>query len=262
MPRPERSFRTEAIILKRRDFGEADRLLTVLTPRFGKLDVIAKGARKPTSTKTGHVELFTRVDLLVHRGRDLGIAVQAEMQNPWQALREDLGRGAYASYVAELLDRFTAIGDEDLADLFILLDQTMQNLCQDDDPRLAVRYFEVRLLDAVGFRPELNECVVSREPIEPEDQYFSYADGGVVRPEHAIKSTSFVPIPMVTLKVLRHMQRSPYPQVKALQISTDLHDDLERIVLGYITHVLEQKLQSVDFIRRVRQFRVEQGPGG
>jgi DNA repair protein RecO (recombination protein O) len=77
----ERSFRTDAIILKRRDFGEADRLLTILTPRYGKLDVIAKGARKPTSSKTGHVELFTRADMLIHKGRDLDLAVQAMSPN-------------------------------------------------------------------------------------------------------------------------------------------------------------------------------------
>ena len=262
MPRPDRSFRTDALILKRRDFGEADRILTILTPRHGKLDAIAKGARKPTSSKTGHVELFTRADMLIHRGRDLGIVVQAELQNPFQALREDLQRGAYASYVAELLDRFTQSGDEDLGAVFSLFDRTLHNLCADDDPRLAVRYFEIRLLDAVGFRPELNECVISREKIEPEDQYFSYADGGVVRPEQAVKSTSFVPIPMVTLKIMRYMQRSAYHQVKTLDISATLHDDLERILLGYITYVLEQKLQSVAFIRRVRQFRHEQGPPG
>ena len=68
MSRFERAFRTQAIILKRRDFGEADRILTVFTPAYGKLDVIAKGARKPTSTKTGHVELFTRTDMLIHKG--------------------------------------------------------------------------------------------------------------------------------------------------------------------------------------------------
>lgn len=262
MSRPDRSFRTDAYILKRRDFGEADRLLTVLAPRYGKLDVIAKGARKPASKKTGHVELFTLTDLLIHRGRDLGIVVQAEMRKPFQGLREDLQRGAYASYVAELIDRFTADGDEDSAQLCDLLDQTFENLCADDDPRLAVRYFEMRLLDAVGFRPELNECVISREMIQPEDQYFSFAQGGVIRPEHAPRSINFVPISMVTLKVLRHMQRSPYGKVKTLQISTELHDDVERIMLGYITYLLEQKLQSVDFIRRVRQFRLEQGAGG
>lgn len=259
MPRPDRSFRTDAFILKRRDFGEADRLLTILTPRHGKLDVIAKGARKPTSSKTGHVELFTRSDMLIHRGRDLGIAVQAEVLDVYQQLREDLQRGAYASYVAELIIRFTAIEDEDSGLLCDLLAQTFQNLCVDDDPRLAVRYFEISLLDIVGFRPELHQCVISREQIQAEDQYFSFAQGGVVRPEHAAKSTNFVPLPMVTLKVLRHMQRSSYHQVKSLTISPQLHDDLERILLGYITYVLEQKLQSVDFIRRVREFRLEQG---
>jgi DNA repair protein RecO (recombination protein O) len=252
MPRPERSFRTDALILKRRDFGEADRLLTILTPRYGKLDVIAKGARKPTSTKTGHVELFTRADLLIHRGRDLGIVVQAEVRQPYLPLREDLQRGAYAGYVVELADRFTTSGDEDLTRVYTLLDDTLRRLCTDSDLRLAVRYYEVHLLDAAGFRPELHECVISRETIQPEDQYFSYADGGVVRPEHAIRSTGFVPIPMVTLKVLRHLQRSAYAQVQALQIAPALHNDLERITLGYITFLLEQKLQTVDFIRRIR----------
>jgi DNA repair protein RecO (recombination protein O) len=252
VPRPERAFRTPAIILKRRDFGEADRLLTVLTPGHGKLDVIAKGARKPTSHKTGHVELFTRADMLIHKGRDLDIVVQAEMNAPHLPIRENLQRGAYASYAAELLDRFTAEGEEDYAALFELMDDTLDRLCHDDDPRLAVRYYEMRLLDLVGFRPEMQECVVSREAVQAEDQFFSYAMGGVVSPRYGHEGTALVPVGMTTLKVMRHMQRSPYSHVKSLNIQPALHDDLERVMLGYITFLLERKLQSVDFIRRIR----------
>jgi DNA repair protein RecO (recombination protein O) len=252
MSRTERAFRTQSIILKRRDFGEADRLLTILTPEHGKIDVIAKGARKPTSHKTGHVELFTRADMLIHTGRELGIVVQAEMVAPYLGIREDLTRGAYASYCAELLDRFTAEGDQDYSGLFDLLDDTLRRLCDDADPRLAARYYEVHLLDAVGFRPELNECVVSREAVQPEDQFFSYALGGVVSPGYAHEGVSPVRISMQTLKLLRHIQRSPYSHVQSLMISPALHDDTERILLGYITYVLERKLQSVDFIKRIR----------
>lgn len=252
----ERSFRTEAIILKRRIFGEADRLLTVLAPARGKFDAIAKGARKPASTKTGHVELFTKVDMLVHKGRDLDIAVQVEMVEPYLALREDLQRGAFASYVVELLDRFTPEGEDVSAGLYELLDSTLARLCADPDPQLAVRYYEIRLLDVVGFRPELFECVLSREEIQPEDQYFSYAEGGVVRPAYArMTSDTLVPVAMVTLKMLRHMQRSPYNQVSSLSISPALHADMERVLLGYMTYLLEQKLQSVDFIQRIRRAR-------
>jgi DNA repair protein RecO (recombination protein O) len=249
----ERSFRTPAIILKRRDFGEADRIVTILTPNHGKLDVIAKGARKPTSHKTGHVELFTRADMLVHRGRGLDIISQVEMNAPYQTLREDLTRGAYANFVAELLDRFAADSEAYHADLFKLVDESLERLCSDDDPRLAVRYYEVRLLDLVGFRPELNECVVSHEEVQPENQFFSYILGGVVTPEYAHEGMSVVPISVTTLKLMRHMQRSPYSQVKSLKIGLALHDDVERVLLGYITYLLERKLQSVEFIRHLRR---------
>ncbi len=253
MSRIERAFRTQAIILKRRDFGEADRLLTIFTPDRGKLDVIAKGARKPTSTKTGHVELFTRSDMLIHKGRDLDIVAQAEMNEPYLGVREDLALGAYASYIAEMLDRFTGEADEGYEELFELMDDTLDRLCVDSDPRLAVRYFEMQLLDLVGFRPELTECVVSREEIQAEDQFFSYPMGGVVKPDYAHEGMGVVPVNMVTLKLLRHMQRSAYSHVKTLTITPTLHDDAERLLLGYITFLLERKLQSVDFIRRIRQ---------
>ncbi len=253
MPTTERSFRTPAIILKRRDFGEADRLLTILTPQYGKLDVIAKGARKPTSAKTGHVELFTRADMLIHSGRELGIAVQAEMDAPYLALREDLARGAYASYVVELLDRFTAAAETDFHELFTLLDDTLERLCSEPDPRLVTRFYEVHLLDLSGFRPELTDCVISRDPVEPRDQFFSYDLGGVVSPAHAHDRASLAPISMTCLKLLRHLQRSTFAQVKNLKLDSSLHDESERILLGYITFLLERKLLSVDFIRRIRR---------
>ena len=253
MPRPERAFRTPAIILKRRDFNEADRLLTILTPGHGKLDVIAKGARKPTGSRTGHVELFTRADMLIHSGRDFGIVAQAQMAAPYLRLREDLQLGAYASYAAELADRFTSSGEEDHGRSFKLLDDTLERLCGDDDPRLTILYYEMHLLDAAGFRPELNQCLVGREPVLPEDQFFSYAEGGIVCPRHAVRGGQFVPISMETLKLIRHLQRSAYGGVHTLKLSPALHDDAERVLVGYITYLLERGLQSVDFIRLLRR---------
>jgi len=252
MPKP-RTFRTDAIILKRRDFGEADRLLTLLTAEHGKRDVIAKGARKPASRKTGHVELYTRADALISRGRELDILSQIEMVKPYLVLREDLERGAYAGYAVELLDRFTFEGEEHLSSLFTLLDETLEHLCNETDPRLVTRHYEMHLLDAVGFRPELNECLVTREALQPEDQFFSFVEGGVVSPAGSANLANLVSLPLNTLKVLRHIQRSPYAALKSLQVSNALHADLERVLLGYITTILERQLQSVAFIRRIRR---------
>jgi DNA repair protein RecO (recombination protein O) len=155
--------------------------------------------------------------------------------------------------VVELLDRFTFSDDVHQGDLYNLLDTTLKHISYDEDIRRAVRYFELYLLDAVGFRPELTECVITREDVEPVDQFFSYAEGGVVAPESRHLALATVPLSVNALKVLRHMQRNPYEKVAALKISPDLHAELERVMLGYMQYTLEKKLQSVDFIQRLRR---------
>lgn len=249
-----RTFRTTALILKRINFGEADRLLTLLTPDYGKFDAIAKGARKPASKKTGHVELFTKADVLIARGRSIDLLTQAESISSYLPIREDLMRGALANYATELLDRFTFESDHTSnAPLFELLDETFQRLCTDSDMRRVIRYYELHLLDMVGFKPELNECVITREEIEPVDQFFSFDGGGVVSPEGANHSAGLVRLPLNTLKLLRHLQRSQYANVASLAISDALHADIERIMLGYMSYILESRVQSIEFIRRLRQ---------
>jgi DNA repair protein RecO (recombination protein O) len=114
------------------DFGEADRLLTVFTPERGKLKLIAKGARKPTSRKSGHVELFSHGQFLVAVGRELDIITQAETIEPFLPLREDLLRTTYAYYVAELADAFTAERDENRP-LYDLLRDALGWLCTASD---------------------------------------------------------------------------------------------------------------------------------
>lgn len=229
-------------------------MLTVITPEHGKLDVLAKGARKLTSTKMGHVELFTRADLLINAGRDFGIVSQAEMTDAYQPLREDLTRGAYASFAAELLDRFVEQGEEEPRALYVLFEETLGRIAHEPDPRLAVIYYEMHLLELVGFRPEVQECVIGHESVEPQDQVFSFNEGGVICPQHApARHDGITPLPLATLKLLRHVQRSRYAQIRNLSLSAGLADDADRVLLGYMTVLLERRLQSVDFIRRLRQ---------
>jgi len=253
MPQP-RTYRTHALILRHRDFGEADRLITVLTPQHGKFDVLAKGVRKPTSTKTGHLELYTHSELLIARGSSLDLVTQAQLLNPYLGLHEDLLRGAYASYCVELLDRFTVEEDARHDALFDLLDATFERLCDDSDVMRVARYYEMRLLDLVGFRPELQACVVTQAPILPQDQYFSYAEGGVVSPEGAAHMSGLVALPLPTLKLMRHFQRTQdYHHLTNLRITPQEHNDFERVMLGFIRHTLEARLRSIDFIRLIQR---------
>jgi DNA repair protein RecO (recombination protein O) len=252
MSRRERVYRTEAIVLRRTDFGEADRLLTVFTPERGKLRLVAKGARKPSSRKSGHVELFTRGQFLVAVGRDLDIITQAETLEPFLGLREDLLRATYAYYVAELADAFTADRDEN-RHLFDLLNDAFRWLCEAGDLPLVARYYELHLLGLAGYQPQLFVCVGCGKRLEPEMNFLSTADGGVLCRKCARDRMAASELSVNALKVLRFLQTREWETCRLLRLSSASHGEVERAMHQYITYHLERKLKSVDFIYRLRR---------
>ncbi len=252
MPQKPRSFRADAIILKHQDFGEADRILTIFTRENGKIRAIAKGVRKVRSRKGGHLEPFTHTSLLLATGRDWYLVTQAEAQDIYPNLRDNLTNIGYASYAVELVDRFS-LEEEENAPIFSLLKNTFARLNRGDPPALVILYYEIRLLELLGFRPELQNCVVSGKEIQPENQYFSAALGGVVSPD-AVKDTSgVVAISMRALKYLRHFQRSSYRQAAIAKIAPEIANELEILMQYYITYLLERGLNTPGFLRRLRR---------
>ena len=99
MTSPEsRSYRAQGVVLRHVEVGEADRILTFYTLEYGKVQAIAKGIRKMKSRKAGHLEPFSRVELMLAKGRNLDVISQAEAQNTYENLRSDLKLIAYADY--------------------------------------------------------------------------------------------------------------------------------------------------------------------
>ncbi len=246
----ERLYRAEAIVLRRMNLGEADRLLTLYTPEWGKIRVLAKGVRKPTSRKAGHLELFTHSRLLMAKGRSLDIVTQAETISSFLPLRQDLTRTSYAYYVAELVDRFLEEGEESPA-LFRLLLKGLGHLSEAQDPRLVVRYFELHLLEQVGYRPELYRCLGCSREIEGE-AHFSSSQGGVLCPACGGKGEGS-PLSADLLRYLRLLQSGDYAICKTLQPTPEVHSGLERTMRHYISYILERRLRSLDFIDTLRR---------
>ena len=247
-----RSLRAEAIVLRHSDWGEADRLVTLYTRQRGKTRALAKGARKVTSRKAGHLEPFTHVTLQLASGRDLFIVEQAETIDAYMPLREDLALTGYASYILELLDRFTYEDEEGNPALFKLLTETLSRLASRADPWLVIRYYEMRLLEFLGFRPQLFECANCGRQIEPEDQFFSYSAGGVICPRCGRGLPNLMAIKMDTLKYLRHFQRSSYREATRARPSTEVRKEAETLMQGYFTYLLERELNTPGFIKRVK----------
>ena len=182
----ERIYRTEGIVLRQMELGEADRILTVYTPQYGKLRAMAKGIRRPASKLRGHLELFTRTKLMLARGRNLDVITGAETIEPFRGLRSenqaalDLIGGAYR--IAERLDRLTEDGIENRA-VWDLLVAAMSALSDGVPPRMIMLHFDLRLLGYLGYQPNLDTCAGCDSPLEPIENRYSFELGGVLCPE-------------------------------------------------------------------------------
>lgn len=247
-----RSYRVEGIVLRRTDFGEADRLVTLYTRERGKLRVVAKGARKPHSRKIGHLELFTCSQLQIAVGRNLDLVTQAESVQVHRELAADLVRTTYAAYLVELLDGFT-VDEEPNAALYALLKDGLSRIAHEDNLRLAARHYELQLLGLVGYRPQLFHCVVSGAPIVEQAQFFSAEEGGLIAPEQRLPTHRAVPISAAAVKVLRYLQTRSWETVRGLQLRGALHHELEQLMHDYLRHLLERRLRSAEFLQRLRR---------
>lgn len=246
-----RSVRVDAVVLRHSDYGEADRLLTVFTRQMGKLRVIAKGARKIASRKAGHIEPFTHVRLQLAKGKDMFLVTQADTVDAYLPLRDDLTLTGQAAYVLELLDRFSYEEQTESPSTFKLLTETLARLAAQADVWVVIRYYEMRLLDHVGFRPQLFECANCGRAIQPEDQYFSFTAGGVICPRCGQGLPNLRAISVETLKYLRHFQRSNYAEALRARPGLEVQKEAESLMQGYFTYLLERELNTPGFLKKI-----------
>jgi DNA repair protein RecO (recombination protein O) len=247
-----RVYRAEAVVLRARRLGDADRVLTLFTPNLGKLDAVAKGVRRQTSRKAGHVEPLTLTSLLLAHGRNLDIITDAQTVESFLPLREDLDRLSRGLYAAELIDRLHEDRVENYP-AFRLLIETLGQLAHGDALDVAVRRFEVQLLAHTGFAPRLDRCVVCSGALQPVVNAFSAALGGVVCPNCRHNQPALVPLSVNALKVLRFLRRATAAEAAKLRLEPELNAELETLLRSYIRGVLETNPRAGQFLDAVRR---------
>jgi len=250
MPEP-REYQTQAVIIKKTKLGEADRILTLYTPDRGKIEAVAKGVRRPKSKMAGHLELLTHSQVRFARGRNLDTIIGSQTIDSFLNMKNDLWLSSCGLYTAELVNQFTV---EHLAipRLFELFLETLQRIARADSPDLTLRYFELHLLELVGYRPQLQECVACHVELKPEVNAFCSSAGGILCPNCQFEHPAAFPISVDALKVLRLFQRSTFEVVSRLKINSDLSRELKAALSSYIRYLLERDVKSAAWLDTLR----------
>jgi DNA repair protein RecO (recombination protein O) len=160
-------YKAEGVVLGRRNLGEADRILTLFTREFGRLQAKAKAVRKTTSRLAGRLEPFTHASFLLARGKAVDVVAQVEVVEGHGQLRADLRRLGYAWLVAELVVQLVPEG-EPHPEVFRLLVETLR-LLEHSDPAVAAAWCGLRLFGDLGYRPSTDRCPVCGRPPAPRD---------------------------------------------------------------------------------------------
>lgn len=209
-----RGFKTEGIILKRRDFGEADRILTVFTLHKGKLSILAKGVRRITSRRAGNVELLNRSLMYLHQGKNFWILTEAESLDTFPKLKMDLTLSTYAYHIIELVDKLTAENQEDRK-LYTELVEMLKRL--ERNPRqILVRAFEAKILSNLGFLSFLGTKTRGN-----------------------------------TGKILEKLEILSWDEIEKMKVDKKQALELERVLRYHVERVIEGTLKSRQFLKKI-----------
>jgi len=159
-------YRDDGIVLRTQKLGEADRIVTVLTRRNGRIRAVGKGVRRTKSRFGARLEPFTHVDLLLYTGRSLDVITQAETVRPYgEPLVADYPRYTSGTAMLETAERFTPMEKEPVIRQFLLLVGGLRALGDGEhDPRLVLDAYLLRTLAVAGYAPSLDECAVCGTP--------------------------------------------------------------------------------------------------
>jgi DNA repair protein RecO (recombination protein O) len=246
-----RNYQTEAIIIKKTKLGEADRILTLLTPRLGKVPAVAKGVRRPRSKMSGHLEMLTHSLISLARGKNIDTVTNTQTINSFLPLKSDLELASYALYATELVNQFAAENLENQP-LFELLLQTLQRLQPGGDNELVMRYFEIHLLNETGYRPQLEHCVSCHAKLKETTNSFCPGAGGMLCPACQQDQPSY-PLSVNAQKVLLLLQNNDYSVASGLKIDPGLSRQLEMVMRNYLRYLLEREIKSAVWLDTLRE---------
>jgi len=236
------TYKTRGIVIKRTNLGEADRILTIFTEKFGKIKAVAKGARKTLSKLAGNLELFCLDEFLIAEGRNLDIVAGAEVRKCYFNLRNDLRGTQIAFYLAEIIDKMTE-EKEPHPEIFDLIENTLENINSHEN-NILISYFEINFLSESGFNPELYKCIVCGKKLEESSCGFNYSAGGLVC-QNCHKD---IKVSSNAVKILRIFLKHKIAIIKKLKPDKKLSKEITKITRDYLKTILQKEIKSESYI--------------
>jgi len=242
----------EGIVIRTTDYGETNKIITIFTREWGKIGVMARGAKKPNSRLSSVTQLFTHGYFLVQRGSGLGSLQQGEIATSLRSIGEDIFLTAYASYIVELTDKCT---DEKKPNPFHfeLLLQTLNYMNEGYEPDILMNIYEMKMLNVMGLYPVLNQCSVCGST----DGHFSFSirEGGFICHRCLEKDRYHYKLSQATVKLLRLFYYFDLSRLGNISVKAETKAELKNVIDAYYEEYSGLHLKTKKFLNSMDQFR-------
>lgn len=249
-------YRAEGIVIRSMDYGEGNKIITLCTEKSGKVGVLVRGAKKVKSRHAALTQPFTYGEYVFFRsGTGLGTLNAGEIIESHHLLREDLLKAAYSSYACELLDK--VLQDEETgAFWFQQLKACLAALEEDKDPQIIIHLYEMKILQAAGYGPELNVCISCGQERKDEDMLLSPRLGGLLCKHCKHHDPPAVTLSPRTLKLLRLFSRLDLRRLGSVDVKEETKAELKKAMRGLMDMQLGLRLKSQNFLDQMEKYDI------
>ncbi|WFR65242.1 DNA repair protein RecO [Paenibacillus amylolyticus] len=248
-------YRVEGIVIRSMDYGEGNKIITLCTESGGKVGVLVRGAKKPKSRHAALVQPFTYGQYVYFRNTGLGTLNAGEIVESYHELREDLFKASYASYACELLDR--VLQDEETGTFwFKQLKACLQALKEEKDPVVITSLYEMKILQAAGYGPQLDECISCNQERPDEQLFISPRLGGVLCRACKHFDPPAMSVSPKALKLLRVFAQLDLQRLGNISVSESTRDEIKKLMRAFMDHQLGLNLKSRSFLDQMEKYGI------
>ncbi|MFH1598443.1 MAG: DNA repair protein RecO [Patescibacteria group bacterium] len=232
--------KTKGIILKRKDIGESDRLVTIYTYDLGKVEARATGARKIQSKLASHLEPFFCVNLMIAHGKRFDRIASARIIVPYAKIRQDSNLINSGASLLRLVDELTKTKHRDVF-IYNLLKKSLAFLNDNKiDPIFLVHLFALKLLSHLGYQPEVRVCLQCHKKLAAGNHLFSLNKGGVICASCGRGQKSLIPLNKQSITLLRLMLDKKLDYLARLRFNKTQGQETFRVLKQFIDWQMEK----------------------
>jgi len=243
-------YSTEAVVLRKIDYRESDQIMTFLTPDYGRISGLVRGAKRIRSRFGAALEMLTygRLIYFDRQGKNLVSINHFDILKSFQRIREDLIRSASCQYMAELIMGLIP-ERESATEVFKLLVRSMEGMSATRDPDAVLRIFEIKFLSLIGFSPRMDACVFCGS--SKGHFGFSIKDGGLVCSSCRGRAAETDPVPEGILFFWKQASAMDLTKMDRVRLQRRLNTGLKWLLHRYFLHLFGREIRSFIFLENL-----------